>query len=137
MANNLKRRYQISQREGEILNILWESQEPLFASQIAKHLTDRNEQLSINTVQSAVKNMLKKNLVEVADIQHSGTVLSRRYRPVLSKSDFLSYDLLRYYKEIDKNISAVSIISALLDCEEYNQDLADALEKYLREKQKS
>ena len=67
----------LTNREMDILNILWSAEEPLVASEIAK----RDETLTINTVQATMRIMLKQGLVEVGDIVYSGTVLSRSFRP--------------------------------------------------------
>lgn len=63
----------LTNREMDILNILWSAQRPLTASEIAKS----KEALTINTVQANLRKLQNKNLIRVADIVYSGTVLSR------------------------------------------------------------
>ncbi|MDC7291833.1 BlaI/MecI/CopY family transcriptional regulator [Blautia schinkii] len=75
----------LSSRQFEIMNILWESDEPMVASQILA--MDKN--LNINTVQSVLRSLSKKKFIELADIVYSGTVLARSYRPVISKGEYL------------------------------------------------
>ena len=60
----------LTSREIDILNILWENEKPLIASEIA----DARSDLTINTVQAVLRKLLKYQLVEVADIVYSGTV---------------------------------------------------------------
>ena len=79
-----KNAFNLTNREMDILNILWNSEEPLVASEIAK----RDDTLTVNTVQATLRKLLKQELVEVADIVYSGTVLSRRYRPTVDSKDF-------------------------------------------------
>lgn len=73
----------LTSREIDILNILWENEKPLIASEIA----DARSDLTINTVQAVLRKLLKYQLVEVADIVYSGTVLSRSYRPTITSED--------------------------------------------------
>ena len=63
----------ITNRERDVLQVLWTSNKPLLASDIPKI----NPSLSISSVQLALRNLLSKNVIEVADIVYSGTVLSR------------------------------------------------------------
>ena len=46
------------------------------------------EDLNVNTVQAALRSLVKKNYIEVADIVYSGTVLSRRYKTLITKEDY-------------------------------------------------
>ena len=73
----------LTSREVDIMNILWTSGKPLIASEIA----DCRPDLTINTVQAVLRKLLKYQLVEVADIVYSGTVLSRSYRPTITSEN--------------------------------------------------
>ena len=95
----------LTSREIDILNILWENEKPLIASEIA----DARSDLTINTVQAVLRKLLKYQLVEVADIVYSGTVLSRSYRPTITSEEFLAFQ---------KTVSKPLLVSALLDTEE-------------------
>ena len=72
-----KNNFKLTEREMDILNILWSSDKPLIASDIAK----TGNSLSINTVQAVLRNLLSKKLVEVVDVVYSGTVLSPLFLP--------------------------------------------------------
>lgn len=76
--------YKLTNREYDILRILWASEEPLTASGIV----ERGNDLPVNTVQAMLKRLLKRELIHVDQIVYSGTVLSRAYRPSLSQEDF-------------------------------------------------
>lgn len=66
------------------MDVLWEADEPMIASEIVK----AREDLNVNTVQAALRSLVKKNYIEVADIVYSGTVLSRRYKTLITKEDY-------------------------------------------------
>lgn len=77
MKNKLPK---ISEREKDVMSVLWHTGEALTASAIA----EKGGGLSINTVQSVMRSLMKKEYIEVADIVYSGTVLTRRYKPIIS-----------------------------------------------------
>ena len=52
----------LTKREQDIMNILWMADQPLTASQIAK------SELPINTVQTNLKKLMSKGLVEVDQV---------------------------------------------------------------------
>ena len=58
---------QLSKRELDVMNVLWNSPKPLMASEIAQ----LNSALSINTVHTVLKSLLKNNFVEISDIVYS------------------------------------------------------------------
>ena len=115
----------LTKRDLDVLNILWESDDPKTAAQIVK----AGPELSMNTVQAVLRKLLKNKLVEIAEIVYSGTVLTRSYKPIISQEDFLLHKMTSEYQSLRKKISKVSILSALLDTEEdtarIDQDLSD------------
>ena len=79
----------LSNREYDIMQILWNSNKPMLASDILKADADMN----INTVQSTLRNLLARNLVCVANIITSGKVLARTYAPIISANDYILSEL--------------------------------------------
>ena len=67
----------MNQRELDVLNILWKSDEPMMATDIV----NIGEELTQSTVTAVLRKLLNEELVEVVGITHSGRVLSRTYRP--------------------------------------------------------
>ena len=57
-------RYRLTNRERDILDILWESGKSMVASEI----TSMRDDLSINTVQAVLKKLLQKKLIAVDEI---------------------------------------------------------------------
>ena len=53
----------LTKRQEDVMNILWDAKEPIIASEIVKTGTD----LNINTVQAALRSLIKKNYIEVAE----------------------------------------------------------------------
>lgn len=84
------------------MKILWDAGTPLVASDIVKAESSMN----INTVQASLRVLLKENLVEIADIVYSGTVLSRSYRPLISRDVYFNAE----YKNIIGNSSTSCLL---------------------------
>lgn len=73
----------LTKRQEDVMNILWDAKEPIIASEVVKTGTD----LNINTVQAALRSLIKKNYIEVAEIVYSGTVLTRSYRAIVKREE--------------------------------------------------
>lgn len=73
----------LTKRQEDVMNILWDAKEPIIASEIVKTGTD----LNINTVQAALRSLIKKNYIEVVEIVYSGTVLTRSYRAIVKREE--------------------------------------------------
>lgn len=117
----------LTRRQEDIMKLLWESDKPLIASEIEK----KQDDLNINTVQATLRALMKKNAIEVADIVYSGTVLSRSYRPIISRDQVIT----EYDQVVSKVLNDKNLIAHYVD--EIN-DLAaiTELEKIIKEKRK-
>ncbi len=85
----------LTNREYDILKILWTSEDALTASRIS----EQGGGISINTIQATLKKLLKRDLIHVDQIVYSGTVLSRAYWPSVSQEDF---ELKRYVNNMKR-----------------------------------
>lgn len=121
----------ISNRELDIMNIFWEKGEPLIASEIVSF----NPQLSISTVQTALRSLVKKNYLKVADIVYSGKVLTRKYEVVKSPNDYLMDEI--QFPLLKKNTFSMNAISALLNGEKPEKDILEELEIMIAERKRS
>ena len=112
--SDLKINYDITKREKDILKLLWKYSKPLTASELAKC----SGEISISTTQTSLKNLMKKGLVEVADIVYSGTVLSRSYKPSLSSTQYEIQKLISNFRQIaNEDLSTSSFVATLLEQE--------------------
>ena len=121
----------ISNKELDIMNIFWEKGEPLIASEIVSF----NPQLSISTVQTALRSLVKKNYLKVADIVYSGKVLTRKYEVVKSPNDYLMDEI--QFPLLKKNTFSMNAISALLNGEKPEKDILEELEIMIAERKRS
>ena len=117
----------ISGREKDVLAVLWRTGTSLTASGI----TENGDGLNINTVQSALRSLMKKGFIEVAEIVYSGTVLSRSYKPIVSAEQYAA-DQLRAMRTNTLNFSTLSFVEHLV--QDSDSSILDELEKVIRQK---
>ena len=118
----------LSQKQLDVMKILWDAGTPLVASDIVKAESSMN----INTVQASLRVLLKENLVEIADIVYSGTVLSRSYRPLISRDVYFNAE----YKNIIGNSSTSAMIATFIEQEEDISEL-ERIEELIRKRKSS
>lgn len=106
-----------------IMKTLWDKKEPMIASDFVQ----LDPSLNLNSVQSALRSLLKKNYIEVSDIVYSGKVLTRRYIPVVSFEDYaseningvledlLSSNILLQYVESENDIKVIERLQEKLE----------------------
>jgi predicted transcriptional regulator len=121
----------LTKREMDVMTILWESNTPLVASEITK----MDDSLNINTVQAVIRKLLDKKYIEVADIVYSGTVLTRSYKPTLSKKEMTVQRFIGQFQENDK-VSIPNLVTTLLKHEKNEQEVIEELEAMLEERKK-
>lgn len=120
----------IGKNEQKILNILWQDN-PLLVSEIV----EKDESLTVPTVQRLMAKLLKEGIVEVADIVQSGKVLARRYRPVLKSEDYLIEKIKEALPMVDnKDTFYKNVVGALLNGSEDAKVTINELEDYLKKK---
>lgn len=118
-----KEKTKLTGREMDILNILWVAENPIIASDIAKE----DETLTINTVQATLRKLLQKQLIEVADIVYSGTVLTRSYRPTDASKSLALEVLSTQLYNMKKMVSAPKLIAAYLNLEKDSEAKANVI----------
>lgn len=126
-----KDKYDLPDREVEILYTMWDAGRPLLASEMA----EADEELKLATVHTTLKRMLRKGLIEVVDFAKSGNVFGRCYQPTMSVDEFEMERLSSgFRKKHSENITASNFVAALL--EEKDSDAAmeelDELEQMIQ-----
>jgi predicted transcriptional regulator len=120
----------LTDREMDVMKILWSNKEPLVASEIAR----KGDSLSNNTVQSVLRKLLEKKYIVVDDIVYSGTVLTRSYKPIVLKKDLLLEQFLSQFNKDDDTIPIPSLVGTLLKHEKNEKETIEKLEKLLEER---
>ena len=105
MKNKLPK---ISERERDVMTTLWREGEGLTASGVA----EKGGGLSINTVQAALRSLMKKDYIKIDEIVYSGTVLTRSYKPVVSAEEYAA-DQLQALQMNVLNFSTCNFVECL------------------------
>ena len=125
--------FSLTDKEMQIMKILWKSPEPLVASEITK----MDMSLNKNTVQAVIRKLLSKNFIKVADIVYSGTVLTRSYAPALSEKELMVQQFVDQVQENEENIPIPNLVSTLLKHEKNEEKIIKELELLLEERKKT
>ncbi len=121
--------YHLTGRERDILNILWNSEDGMIASEVA----EQREDLTINTVQAVLKKLLKREFIKVQEIVYSGTVLSRKYCPALSEAEFRVAETTQNIYALERfGITPVQFIAGFLPKAKLTEKQLEELDEGLR-----
>jgi predicted transcriptional regulator len=121
--NNLS--IKLTNRDLDVLAVFWDNNRAMTASEVVA----ANPALNKNTVQPVLRKLLKNDLIRVADIVYSGTVLSRSYLPTMTKREFSLQYLSSEYKKLEQDISKASFFSFLLDSEKGSEQFEEDLQE--------
>ena len=113
----------LSPRQLEVMEILWNAEKGLTASEIV----NASNELQINTVQASLRSLITKKYIEVGDIVYSGTVLSRSYVPMVTREEYLNFSCKKL-----SEFSSSSLVMASLIGNTENTDVLDELEVMIR-----
>lgn len=118
----------LTQSQLHIMKMLWNEKKPLIASDFVQIDTS----LNLNSVQSALRSLLKKKYIEVSDIVYSGKVLTRSYLPVVSSEDYAAENL----DGVVKDLLSSNILFQFVESEN-DIEVIERLQKKLEERKKA
>jgi predicted transcriptional regulator len=128
---NKSKVFNLKQSELNVLNVLWNENQPLMSSEIAK-----KGGLINSTVQLALRNLMKNEIVRVIDVVINVTSLSRKYIPNLTKEEYESILLTNKFKKIvNESMSNPFFVATLLkdtDIKTVNSEI-DILQNLINE----
>lgn len=113
----------LTQSQLSIMKTLWSENKAMIASDFVQ----LDPSLNLNSVQSSLRSLLKKNYIEVSDIVYSGKVLTRSYVPTISAdeyaaeningivNDLLSSNILLHYVETENDIETIKQLQQKLE----------------------
>lgn len=110
---------QLTKKERLIMDILWNSDTALSASEINESYQD----LNINTVQQALRHLLKRKFIEVDDIVFNKKSLTRTYKPIISQAQYINafisqksrFELLCGLVDQEDDIDALNELQKLIE----------------------
>lgn len=125
----------LTNRELEVMRILWAAEKPLMVSEIVQK--DKNG--TIYSVQRIIQNLIKKDMVAVEGIAYNKKALGRTFKPLVS-SEVIELNNIQEMlgNMVSKDITASHLIAALLpsDNDEKTLNELNNLEEIIRERKK-
>ena len=110
------------------MKVLWESKEPLSASEIAERIPNRTWPAA--SIQNILRGLEQKGAIRVDAIVKLGKAYGRLFRPTLSANEYASAQFQRYYQ--DRKGSCFSLMSSLLgNTSSIDEEEIDALHALL------
>lgn len=123
----------LNEKEEKAMTILWESDSCLPASQIASKI---NEDWAYKSIQNVIKNLDKKNFIEIGKIDKSGKSYARYFKPKISKSEYALIMFKKFY-DGSKNVSdtlceLINLLESQKDNINLKRDFRLLTEKYAK-----
>lgn len=122
MDGNINSFY-LNQKEEQVMKVLWESDTPLSATEIANRI---DSDWAKKSIQNIIRKLESKKAIEVAEITKIGKTYGRLFRPTISSDDYAVMQFNNFYKG-DSEVPF--ILSALTG----NKKKSSALAKELKE----
>lgn len=119
----------LTSKEEAAMKVLWASDEPLSATEIAERIPNRLWPSS--SIQSILRTLEKKQAIEVAEITKIGKSYGRLFRPTISANEYAVMQFNRYYQKDDK--ANLSLISMLLGGKNNKEEIAKILQELLNQ----
>lgn len=104
----------LTQREMDVLEILWKTGEPQIGADIAGF--DPKLGLTQSTVTAVLRTLLNRGLVEVADIRKSGKVLSRAFSPTQQAKEEVLDAFAEMYNAVKSGVTVKEVTGRLRTC---------------------
>lgn len=130
-AKKLPDYFILSTKEEAAMKVLWNSERPLSATEIAEAIPDRT--WPTVSIQNIIRSLEKKQAIKVEEITKLGKSYGRLFGPTLSANEYATMQFQRYYqKDKDNNYSVLSCLlgSDEVDKENIVQVLETLLSKY-------
>lgn len=125
----MKKSSKITASEREVLDLLWEQNQPLTSAEIVKLSEDKTWKPSY--IHLMINSLLKKNLIRIETFKQTTKNFARAFVPTMSREE-LSIHLLR--EENNLNSSSLSLLFGALLEEETDEEVIDTLSNMLEKK---
>lgn len=91
----------ITPSEYEVLEVMWNAEKELTASEIVK--ISQNKTWKSSSVHLLMASLLNKDLVEISGFKKTTKNFARTFKPSISKSDFILNEALEFFhNDLDK-----------------------------------
>ncbi|MGX1572989.1 BlaI/MecI/CopY family transcriptional regulator, partial [Paenibacillus terrae] len=127
--NSMNSCFFLTSKEEAAMKVLWASDETLSATEIAEGIPNRAWPSS--SIQSILRTLEKKEVIEVVKITKIGKSYGRLFGPTISANEYAVMQFHRYYQWDNKD--SFSLISMLLGKKNSKEEIAEALQELLNQ----
>ncbi len=121
-------KYKLTDREFEIMQILWDTPKPLLASEIA----EKAKIVSNRTVFQTINQLLKKNYIKTAGQIMVKKAVSKVYAPAITRQEYNSSLLADIFSNTTETASFKSVLMHFTKkSKDNNSDLISELKEFL------
>ena len=124
-----KKNTRITGSEREVLELLWEENQPLTSAEIVK--ISEHKTWKPSYIHLMINSLLKKNVIQVAGFKQTTKNYARTFTPTMTREEF-SIRMLR--EENQLNASSLSLLFGALLEEDVDIDVIDELSDMLQKK---
>lgn len=124
-----KKNTRITGSEREVLELLWEENQPLTSAEIVK--ISEHKTWKPSYIHLMINSLLKKNVIQVAGFKQTTKNYARTFTPTMTREEF-SIRMLR--EENQLNASSLSLLFGALLEEDVDMDVIDELSDMLQKK---
>lgn len=121
----------LTNKEEEIMNILWGCDRSLSASEITAALTQRTDRsYPPASMQNILMGLIKKQALKVTGEKKIGRVYGRVFSPTLSKNQYAVMQFKRYHDNEDTD--GLFLIFSILGKKQSKSEIVGILQKIIR-----
>ena len=124
-----KKNTRITESEREVLELLWEENQPLTSAEIVK--ISEHKTWKPSYIHLMINSLLKKNVIQVAGFKQTTKNYARTFTPTMTREEF-SIRMLR--EENQLNASSLSLLFGALLEEDVDRAVIDELSDMLQKK---
>ena len=124
-----KKNTRITGSEREVLELLWEENQPLTSAEIVK--ISEHKTWKPSYIHLMINSLLKKNVIQVAGFKQTTKNYARTFTPTMTREEF-SIRMLR--EENQLNASSLSLLFGALLEEDVDRSVIDELSDMLQKK---
>lgn len=124
-----KKNTRITGSEREVLELLWEENQPLTSAEIVK--ISEHKTWKPSYIHLMINSLLKKNVIQVAGFKQTTKNYARTFTPTMTREEF-SIRMLR--EENQLNASSLSLLFGALLEEDVDMGVIDELSDMLQKK---
>ncbi len=132
-----KKRFTLSKKEKELMDIFWTAEAPLSRAEILEHAAEQKCSWKPNSVHILVNSLLDKNAVQVAGFYLSSRKLGRTFEPAITREDYaiMQVEIAADQAKAEGVADPKRLIAALVD-DSASDEILDEMVKILQSKKK-